>query len=80
MKVKIHESQNDEEGYIFGLSAPETILQNIKVIHKLKTIISGNIVVSKQAAILPTTSHVVLCDLDNFTLRPLQVTPLSCSL
>ncbi len=36
MKVKTHESQNAEEGYVFRLSAPETILQNIKVIHKLK--------------------------------------------
>ncbi len=28
MKVKTHESQNAEEGYVFRLSAPETILQN----------------------------------------------------
>ncbi len=36
MKVKTHESQNAEEGCVFRLSAPETILQNIKLIHTLK--------------------------------------------
>ncbi len=36
MKVKTHESQNAEEGYVFRLSALETILQNIKVIHTLE--------------------------------------------
>ncbi len=46
MKVKTHESQNAEEGYVFRLSAPETILQNIKVIHTLELLSLENIVVS----------------------------------
>ncbi len=82
MKVKTHESQNAEEGYVFRLSAPETILQNIKVIHKLK-LLSREILLSLSERpscqqYLVSTSRVVLYDLDNFKLRPLfHVTPIA---
>ncbi len=74
MKVKTHESQNAEEGYVFRLSAPETTLQNIKLIHKLE-LLSLEILLSLSERPscqqhLVSTSRVVLCDLDNFKLRP----------